>query len=146
MSGWGKTWFLDLSNPFYDQNGFTPTKKRRLPATMDSFIYRYENEEEFAYRLRLWTSRELWDYIQIDWKEENMPNEMACKMLEFKQRVYAKTEAEIDEDTASYRSYMKTTTFEGVPHEYVWCQMYLIHLADRKNELQMEVAMDSLMM
>lgn len=113
---------------------------------MDSFIYRYESEEEFDYRLRLWKSRELWDYIQIDWKEEHMPNEMAIKMLNFKQQVYAMSEDEIDAETAYYEAEMKTTNFEDVPHEYVWCQMYFIHLADRKAELQMEIAMETFTM
>ena len=108
---------------------------------MNSFIYRYDHEEEFAYRLRLWTSRELWDYIQIDWKEENMPNEMAVKMLEFKKQVYGMSESEIDTEVLYYRDYMKATNFTDVPHEYVWCQMYFHHLADRKAELQMEIAM-----
>jgi hypothetical protein len=37
-----------------------------------------------------------------------------------------------------------TTTDKS--HEVVWCQMYFRHLADRKAELQMEIAMDNFAM
>jgi len=110
---------------------------------MNSFIYCQPDEEDFQYRLRLWKSRELWDYLQLDWKEDDMPNEMTQKILAFKQQLYRMSEAEIDAEGEYYRNYLKTTE---MAHEIVWCHIYFKHLADRKAELQMEIAMKSFTM
>jgi hypothetical protein len=110
---------------------------------MDNFIYQQPNEEDFDYRLRLWRSRELWDYLQIEWEEDFMPNEMTQKILAFKQQLYKMTEEEIDAEDQYYRNYLKTTE---LPHEIAWCHIYFKHLADRKNEMLMEKAMEEMMM
>jgi hypothetical protein len=108
---------------------------------MDAFIYRQWNENEIDYRLRIWQSRELWDYLQVEWDEDKMPNEMTQKMLEMKHQVYAMSVQEIDEEVLGTKNFMETINRLTVPHEYVWCQMYIIHLSERKTELQMEIAM-----
>lgn len=110
---------------------------------MNSFIYCQPDEEDFQYRLRLWKSRELWDYLQLDWKEDDMPNEMTQKILAFKQQLYRMSEAEIDAEGQYYRNYLTTTE---MAHEITWCHIYFKHLADRKAELQMEIAMESFTM
>ena len=110
---------------------------------MDSFIYCQPGEEDFEYRLRLWKSRELWDYLQINWKEEDMPNMMTQKIIVMKQQLYRMSEDDIVAEKAYYQEYLTTT---DQSHEVVWCQMYFRHLADRKAELQMEIAMDTFTM
>ena len=110
---------------------------------MVNFIHRQPNEEDFDYRLRLWRSRELWDYLQIEWEEDLMPNDMTQKILAFKKQLYKMSEEEIDEEEWYYRQYLTKTE---APHEIAWCHIYFKHLADRKNEMQMEHAMESMMM
>ena len=64
--------------------------------TMEQFIIRDPKETENEYRVRVWKSRELWDYIQIEWKEEDMEEEMMEKMLEMKHKVYRMDLEDID--------------------------------------------------
>jgi hypothetical protein len=56
---------------------------------MERIIKRQRTESEIDYRLRIWKSRELWDYVQLEWKEEEIGDEeyMMEKMLEMKRQV-----------------------------------------------------------
>ena len=121
---------------------FNPTRWKS-PAKMD--IYQRENEDDINYRLRIWQSTELWDFLKLEWDENDMPNEMTTKMLRNKKYVYGLTVEEIDEEVERMVDYMKSQDFRSAPHYYVWTQMYIKHLTDRKNEMKMEEAMKTFM-
>ena len=114
---------------------FNPTKWNP-PAKMD--IYQRQNEDDTTYRLRIWQSTELWDFLKLEWDENDMPNEMTTKMLRNKKYVYGLSIVEINEEVERMVDYMKSQDFRSAPHYYVWAQMYIKHLTDRKNEIQME--------
>jgi hypothetical protein len=106
---------------------------------MSEPIFPLPNEDDITYRLRIWRSTELWDYLKLEWEEDMMPNEMTAKLLVLKQQVYAMTIAEIDEEAAANIKLMNSGTLES--HHWQWSQMYIKHLADRKNEIEMEKAL-----
>lgn len=108
---------------------------------MEEFIYRKPNEEENEYRLRIWKSRELWDSIEIEWKEDDIENYVMQKMLAMKQQVYAMNLDDIDKEIEDTIKFMPTIDVQIKPHEYIWCEMYIYYLKERKTEFQMEVGM-----
>ena len=108
---------------------------------MEQFIIRDPKETENEYRVRVWKSRELWDYVQIEWKEEDMEEEMMEKMLEMKHKVYRMDLEDIDRVVEGTIEFMKTLDRSTREHEYIWCQMYIYYLGERKTEFQMEVGM-----
>ena len=111
--------------------------------TMEQFIIRNPKESENEYRVRVWKSRELWDYIQIEWKEEDIDEEeyMMRKMLEMKHQVYRMDLEDIDKEVKDTLYKMGTLDRSKLEHEYIWCQMYIVYLKERKTEFQMEVGM-----
>jgi len=68
-----------------------------------------------------------------------MPNEMVGKLLKLKQEVYAMSVAEIEEEGKRNIELMNSGTLPS--HHWQWSQMYLKHLSDRKNEIEMENAL-----
>ena len=110
---------------------------------MEQIINKKPNESENEYRLRIWKSRELWDYVQLDWKEEDIDEKdyMMEKMLEMKHQVYRMDLKEIDKEVKDTLYFMETLDRSTREHEYVWCQMYIVYLKERKTEFQMEVGM-----
>ena len=122
---------MDLENP----------KKIEVSVTMEQFIIRDPKESENEYRVRVWKSRELWDYVQIEWKEDDMEDYMMEKMLEMKHQVYRMDLEDIDKEVKDTIEFMGTLDRSTREHEYIWCQMYIYYLGERKTEFQMEVGM-----
>jgi len=110
--------------------------------TMDQFIKKRRTESEIEYRLRIWKSRDLWEYVKLEWKEKDIRNqEMLEKMLEMKRQVHRMDEDDIDREVKDTIEFMKIIDRSIKEHEYIWCEMYLEYLNERKLELQMEVGM-----
>lgn len=118
-------------------------KKVEVSVTMDQFVIRDPKESENEYRVRVWKSRELWDYVQLDWKEEDIDEEeyMMIKMLQMKHQVYRMDEGDIDKEVKDTITFMESLDRSTREHEYVWSQMYIYYLTERKTEYQMEVGM-----
>jgi len=118
-------------------------KKVEVSVTMERIIKRQRTESEIDYRLRIWKSRELWDYVQLEWKEEEIGDEeyMMEKMLEMKRQVYRMDEDDIDREVKSTIEFMRTLDRSTKDHEYIWCEMYIEYLKERKDELHIEVGM-----
>jgi len=118
-------------------------KKLEVSVTMERIIKRQRNESEIDYRLRIWKSRELWDYVQLEWKEEEIGDEeyMMEKMLEMKRQVHRMDEDDIDREVKSTIEYMRALDRSTKEHEYIWCEMYIEYLKERKDELHIEVGM-----
>jgi hypothetical protein len=110
-------------------------------SNMDRLIKKRRTENEIEYRLRIWKSRELWDYIKIEWKEDDMEEEMMEKMLEMKHQVYRMDLEDIDREVQGTIEFMGTLDRSTREHEYIWCQYYIEYLKERKIEFQMEVGM-----
>jgi hypothetical protein len=110
-------------------------------SNMDRLIKKRRTENEIEYRLRIWKSRELWDYIKIEWKEDDMEEEMMEKMLEMKHQVYRMDLEDIDREVQGTIEFMETLDRSTREHEYIWCQYYIEYLKERKIEFQMEVGM-----
>jgi hypothetical protein len=110
---------------------------------MDRIIKKQRTETENEYRLRIWKSRELWDYVQLEWKEEDIDDDeyMMEKMLEMKHQVYRMDEDELDKEVKDTIVFMKTLDRSTKEHEYIWCEMYIEYLKERKDELHIEVGM-----
>ena len=110
---------------------------------MDRIIKRQRTETEIDYRLRIWKSRELWDYVQLEWKEEEIDDEeyMMEKMLQMKRQVHRMDEDDIDREVKSTIEFMRTLDRSTKEHEYIWCEMYIEYLKERKDELKIEVGM-----
>ena len=117
------------------------SKKIEVSVTMEQFIIRDPKETENEYRVRVWKSRELWDFVQIDWKEEDMEDYMMEKMLEMKKRVYSFELDEIDKEIKDTIYNMGQLDLNTEQHLYVWSQYYIEYLKERKIEFQMEVGM-----
>ena len=117
------------------------SKKIEVSVTMEQFIIRDPKESENEYRVRVWKSRELWDYVQIEWKEDDMEEEMMEKMLEMKHHVYRMDQSDIDNEIKDKIYEMGTIDRSTREHEYIWCEVYIEYLKDRKDELKMEVGM-----
>jgi hypothetical protein len=118
-------------------------KKVEVSVTMDRIIKRQRTETEIDYRLRIWKSRELWDYVQLEWKEEDIGDEeyMMEKMLEMKRQVHRMDEEDIDREVKSTIEFMRTLDRSTKDHEYIWCEMYIEYLKERKDELHIQVGM-----
>lgn len=118
-------------------------KKLEVSVTMERIIKRQRTETEIDYRLRIWKSRELWDYVQLEWKEEEIGDEeyMMEKMLEMKRQVHRMDEDDIDREVKSTIEFMRTLDRSTKEHEYIWCEMYIEYLKERKDELKIEVGM-----
>ena len=110
---------------------------------MDRIIKKQRTETENEYRLRIWKSRELWDYVQLEWKEEDIDDDeyMMEKMLEMKHQVYRMDEEDLDKEVKSTIEFMKSIDRSTKDHEYIWCEMYIEYLMERKDELHIEVGM-----
>jgi hypothetical protein len=109
---------------------------------MDQFIKKRRTESEIEYRLRIWKSRDLWEYVKLEWKEKDIHNEeMLEKMLEMKRQVHRMDEDDIDREVKGTIEFMKTIDRSIKEHEYIWCEMYIEYLKERKEELEMEVGM-----
>jgi hypothetical protein len=114
---------------------------------MDRFIKKRRTETEINYRLRIWKSKDLWEYVKIEWKKEDVKNEdakseeMMEKMLEMKRQVHRMDEDDIDKEVKDTIVFMKMLDRSIKEHEYIWCEMYIEYLTERKDELQMEVGM-----
>jgi len=106
---------------------------------MSEPVFPLPNEDDITYKLRIWRSTELWDYLKLEWEEDMMPNEMVGKLLKLKQEVYAMSVAEIEEEGKRNIELLNSGTL--VPHYWQWTKMYLQHLSDRKNEIEMENAL-----
>jgi hypothetical protein len=118
-------------------------KNLEVSVTMDRIIKRQCTESEIDYRLRIWKSRELWDYVQLEWKEEEIGDEeyMMEKMLEMKRQVHRMDEDDIDREVKSTIEYMRALDRSTKEHEYIWCEMYIEYLKERKDELHIQVGM-----
>ena len=114
-----------------------------MVSNMDRIIKKQRTETENEYRLRIWKSRELWDYVQLEWKEEDIDDDeyMMEKMLEMKRQVHRMDEDDIDKEIKDTILFMKTLDRSTKEHEYIWCEMYIEYLKERKDELKMEVGM-----
>jgi hypothetical protein len=110
-------------------------------SNMEQFIIRDLKESENEYRLRVWKSREVWDYVQIEWKEDNMKDYMMEKMLQMKKQIYSFGIDKIDETIAESIYDMGRFDRSTQDHEYVWHEYYIEYLKERKDELKMEVGM-----
>jgi hypothetical protein len=110
---------------------------------MDRIIKKQCTETETDYRLRIWKSRELWDYVQLEWKEEEIDDEeyMMEKMLEMKRQVHRMDEDDIDKEVKDTILFMKMLDRSTKEHEYIWCEMYIEYLKERKDELHIQVGM-----
>jgi hypothetical protein len=117
--------------------------KKLEDVTMDQFVIRDPKESENEYRVRVWKSRELWDFVQLDWKEEDIDEEeyMMIKMLQMKHQVYRMDEGDIEKEVKDTITFMESLDRSTREHEYVWSQMYIYYLTERKTEYQMEVGM-----
>jgi hypothetical protein len=114
----------------------------KLVSNMDRFIKKRRTESEIDYRLRIWKSKDLWEYVKIEWKKEDIGDEeMMEKMLEMKHHVYRMDEDDIDRTVKDTITFMESLDRSTREHEYIWCQMYIEYLKERKDELKMEVGM-----
>jgi len=119
-----------------------PIKLEDVRDNMDQFIKKRRTESEIEYRLRIWKSRDLWEYVKLEWKEKDIRNEeMLEKMLEMKRQVHRMDEDDIDRKVKGTIEFMKTIDRSIKEHEYIWCEMYIEYLKERKEELEMEVGM-----
>jgi hypothetical protein len=119
-----------------------PIKLKDVRDNMDQFIKKRRTESEIEYRLRIWKSRDLWEYVKLEWKEKDIGNEeMLEKMLEMKRQVHRMDEDDIEREVKSTIEFMKTIDRSIKEHEYIWCEMYIEYLKERKEELEMEVGM-----
>jgi hypothetical protein len=118
-------------------------KKLELSVTMDRIIKKKRTETEIDYRLRIWKSRELWDYVQLEWKEEEIDDDeyMMERMLQMKRQVHRMDEDDLDKEVKGTIEFMKTIDRSTKEHEYIWCEMYIEYLKERKDELHIEVGM-----
>jgi hypothetical protein len=120
----------------------SPIKLEDVLDNMEQFIIRDPKETEYEYRLRVWKSKDLWEYVKIEWKKEDVDDEeMMEKMLEWKHHVYRMDEDDIDKEIKDKIHEMGTIDRSTKDHEYKWCEMYIEYLNDRKDELKMEVGM-----
>jgi hypothetical protein len=120
----------------------SPIKLEDVRDNMDQFIKKRRTESEIEYRLRIWKSRDLWEYVKLEWKEKDIGNEeMLEKMLEMKRQVHRMDEDDIDREVKGTIEFMKTIDRSIKEHEYIWCEMYIEYLKERKEELEMEVGM-----
>jgi len=111
-------------------------------SNMDQFIIRDLKESEIEYRLRIWKSKDLWEYVKIEWKKEDVDDEeMMEKMLEMKHHVYRMDEDDIDRTVKDTITFMESLDRSTREHEYVWSQMYIEYLIERKDELHIQVGM-----
>jgi len=114
---------------------------------MDRFIKKRRTETEINYRLRIWKSKDLWEYVKIEWKKEDVKNEdakseeMMEKMLQMKHQVYRMDEEDLDREVKSTIEFMRALDRSTKDHEYIWCEMYIEYLKERKDELHIEVGM-----
>ena len=109
---------------------------------MDRFIKKRRTESEIEYRLRIWKSKDMWEYVKLEWKEKDIGDEeMIEKMLEMKHHVYRMDEDDIDRTVKATIESMKIIDRSTKEHEYIWCEMYIEYLKERKDELKMEVGM-----
>ena len=109
---------------------------------MDQIIKKQRTESEIEYRLRIWKSKDLWEYVQLEWKEEEIGDEeMIEKMLEMKHHVYRMDEDDIDREIKGTIESMKNIDRSTKDHEYIWCEMYIEYLKERKDELHIQVGM-----
>ena len=114
----------------------------KLVSNMDRFIKKRRTESEIDYRLRIWKSKDMWEYVKLEWKEKDIGDEeMIEKMLEMKHHVYRMDEDDIDRTVKDTITFMESLDRSTREHEYIWCQMYIEYLNERKDELQMEVGM-----
>ena len=119
-----------------------PIKLEDVLDNMDQFIKKRRTETEINYRLRIWKSKDLWEYVKLEWKKEDVDDEeMMEKMLEMKQHVYRMDQSGIDNEIKDKIHEMETIDRSTKDHEYIWCEMYIEYLKERKDELQMEVGM-----
>ena len=120
-----------------------PIKLEDVLDNMDRIIKKQRTETENDYRLRIWKSRELWDYVQLEWKEEDIDDDeyMMEKMLEMKHQVHRMDKDDIDKEVKDTILFMKTLDRSTKDHEYIWCEMYIEYLKERKDELHIEVGM-----
>jgi hypothetical protein len=119
-----------------------PIKLEDVRDNMDRFIKKRRTESEIEYRLRIWKSRDLWEYVKLEWKEKDIGDEeMLEKMLEMKRQVHRMDEDDIDREVKGTIEFMKTIDRSIKEHEYIWCEMYIEYLKERKDELEMEVGM-----
>jgi hypothetical protein len=120
-----------------------PIKLEDVLDNMERIIKKQRTETENEYRLRIWKSRELWDYVQLEWKEEEIDDEeyMMEKMLEMKRQVHRMDKDDIDKEVKDTILFMKTLDRSTKEHEYIWCEMYIEYLKERKDELHIEVGM-----
>jgi hypothetical protein len=120
-----------------------PIKLKDVLDNMERIIKKQRTETENEYRLRIWKSRELWDYVQLEWKEEDIDDDeyMMEKMLEMKRQVHRMDEDDIDKEVRDTILFMKTLDRSTKEHEYIWCEMYIEYLKERKDELHIEVGM-----
>jgi hypothetical protein len=119
-----------------------PIKLEDVRDNMDQFIKKRRTETDIEYRLRIWKSRDLWEYVKLEWKEKDVGNEeMLEKMLEMKRQVHRMDEDDIDREVKGTIEFMKTIDRSIKEHEYIWCEMYIEYLKERKEELEMEVGM-----
>ena len=110
---------------------------------MDQFIKKRRNESEIEYRLRIWKSKDMWEYVKLEWKEQDIDDEeyMIEKMLEMKRQVHRMDEDDIDREIKGTIVSMKNIDRSTKEHEYIWCEMYIEYLKERKDELHIEVGM-----
>jgi len=117
-------------------------KKVEVSVTMDQFIKKRRTETEINYRLRIWKSKDLWEYVKLEWKKEDVDDEeMMEKMLEMKRQVHRMDEDDIDKEVKDTILFMKTLDRSTKEHEYIWCEMYIEYLKERKDELHIQVGM-----
>ena len=118
-------------------------KNLEVSVTMDRIIKRQCTESEIDYRLRIWKSRELWDYVQLEWKEEEIDDDeyMMERMLQMKRQVHRMDEDDLNKEVKGTIEFMKTIDRSTKEHEYIWCEMYIEYLKERKDELHIEVGM-----
>ena len=108
---------------------------------MDRFIKKRRTETDNEHRLRVWKSRDIWEYVKLEWKEKDMKKLVLRKILEMKHQVYRMDEDDIDREVKGTIEFMKDIDRSTKEHEYEWCEMYIEYLKERKDELQMEVGM-----
>jgi len=109
---------------------------------MDQIIKKQRTETEIEYKLRIWKSKDLWEYVQLEWKDEDIGDEeMIEKMLEMKHHVYRMDDDDIDIEIKGTIESMKNIDRSTKEHEYIWCEMYIEYLKERKDELHIQVGM-----
>jgi hypothetical protein len=121
----------------------SPIKLEDVRDNMDQFIKKRRNESEIEYRLRIWKSKDMWEYVKLEWKEQDIDDEeyMIEKMLEMKRQVHRMDEDDIDREIKGTIVSMKNIDRSTKEHEYIWCEMYIEYLKERKDELHIEVGM-----